>query len=187
MERAYSDARTRATRASPSRVLIPSTGRSESRAAGKHVRASSASIHPTLPGGRSWDEEKEAAQMPIVATVEPGTPRISEEHPRPQNLSPLDLEREFGLIGGDIFHRGAHARPAVLARPCSATPINRSPCADSISAVPRASAAGDGSAWAQRSARDPQRFPARLDAASECLRRRSGELARSDGGQHFVA
>ena len=49
-------------------------------------------------------------------------------------LSPLDLEREFGLIGGDIFH-GALTLDQLSARArCSATrttarPLSGSTCA----------------------------------------------------------
>ena len=38
-------------------------------------------------------------------------------------MSPLDLERKFGLIGGDIFHGALIWISCSRRDPCSATPI----------------------------------------------------------------
>ena len=43
------------------------------------------------------------------------------------SLSPLDLEREFGLVGGDIFHGALSLDQLFSARPCSATPTTAMP------------------------------------------------------------
>ena len=57
-----------------------------------------------LPGGRSWDDEREAAADAIIATVDEVAPGFAKSVIARQIHSPLDLERRFGLIGGDIFH-----------------------------------------------------------------------------------
>jgi phytoene dehydrogenase-like protein len=59
---------------------------------------------PTLPDGRSWDEEREAAAETIIDTVTKHAPNFRKSIIATQIHSPLDLERKFGLIGGDIMH-----------------------------------------------------------------------------------
>jgi len=59
---------------------------------------------PELPDGRSWDDEREAAADLIVETVNDHAPNFKSSIIARQIHSPLDLERKFGLIGGDIMH-----------------------------------------------------------------------------------
>ena len=59
---------------------------------------------PELPNGRSWDDEREAVADLIVETVNDHAPNFKAAIIARQIHSPLDLERKFGLIGGDIFH-----------------------------------------------------------------------------------
>lgn len=59
---------------------------------------------PVLPDGRSWDEEREAAAECIIDTVTQHAPNFRASILGVQIHSPLDLERKFGLIGGDIMH-----------------------------------------------------------------------------------
>ena len=68
-------------------------------------RRCSASISATILGpGRSWDDEREKAADQIIATVDSHAPGFAKSVLGRQIHSPLDLERRFGLIGGDIFH-----------------------------------------------------------------------------------
>ena len=53
---------------------------------------------------RSWDQEREKAADAIIATVDQHAPGFAKSVLGRQIHSPLDLERRFGLIGGDIFH-----------------------------------------------------------------------------------
>jgi len=57
-----------------------------------------------LGKGRNWDDEREKAADTIVATVDSHAPGFAKSVIGRQIHSPLDLERRFGLIGGDIFH-----------------------------------------------------------------------------------
>ncbi len=63
-----------------------------------------------LGPGRSWgvdgqkDGEREKAADAIVALVDSHAPGFASSVLGRQIHSPLDLERRFGLIGGDIFH-----------------------------------------------------------------------------------
>lgn len=57
-----------------------------------------------LGPGRSWDQEREKAADAIIALVDSHAPGFKGSVIGRQIHSPLDLERRFGLIGGDIFH-----------------------------------------------------------------------------------
>lgn len=59
---------------------------------------------PQLPNGRSWDDEREAAADDIIDCVTQHAPNFRDAIIARHIHSPLDLERNFGLIGGDIFH-----------------------------------------------------------------------------------
>ncbi|GGA42706.1 phytoene desaturase family protein [Sphingomonas psychrolutea] len=59
---------------------------------------------PTLPDGRSWDDCREEVADLIINTVTDHAPNFKASVIARQIHSPLDLERKFGLIGGDIFH-----------------------------------------------------------------------------------
>ncbi len=59
---------------------------------------------PALPGGASWDDAREAAADAVIAAVTERAPNFRQSIIGRMMLSPLDLERKFGLVGGDIFH-----------------------------------------------------------------------------------
>jgi len=59
---------------------------------------------PELPNGRNWDDAREEVADLIVETVNDHAPNFKASIIARQIHSPLDLERKFGLIGGDIFH-----------------------------------------------------------------------------------
>ena len=106
LDTAYLDARLHGWSRRPVvEMLIPSTMDDTLAPAGKHV-ASLFCQHfaPSLPEGRSWDEAREAAAATIIDTVNDFAPGFRESIIATQINSPLDLERTFGLVGGDIFH-----------------------------------------------------------------------------------
>jgi phytoene dehydrogenase-like protein len=106
MERAYFDARTQGyARAPVVEMLIPSTVDSTLAPPGKHVASLFCQhFNPVLPDGKSWDDAKEAAADAVVDTVDRYAPNFKKSILARKILSPLDLERDFGMIGGDIFH-----------------------------------------------------------------------------------
>jgi len=53
----------------------------------------------------------------MIATVERHAPGFTASVLGRQVLSPLDLERTFGLVGGDIFHGALSANQLFSARP----------------------------------------------------------------------
>jgi len=129
MERAYFDARTAGFSREPIvEMLIPSTVDSGLAPPGLHVASLFCQhFNPTLPGGRSWDDEKEGAADAIIATVDRHAPNFKKSILARKILSPLDLEREFGLIGGDIFHGALTLDQLFSARPVLGYADYRSP------------------------------------------------------------
>ena len=106
LDRAFDDARALGWSRNPVvEITIPSTVDDSLAPPGSHV-ASLFCQHfaPELPDGRSWDDEREAAADCIVDTVTRHAPNFRASILARQIHSPLDLERKFGLIGGDIFH-----------------------------------------------------------------------------------
>jgi phytoene dehydrogenase-like protein len=86
-------------------MLIPSTLDSTLAPKGKHVASLFCQhFRYDLGPGRSWDDEREKAADTVIATVEAHAPGFAKSIIGRQIHSPLDLERRFGLIGGDIFH-----------------------------------------------------------------------------------
>ena len=106
MDRAFMDARTRGWSRQPIvEMLIPSTLDDSLAPEGRHV-ASLFCQHaaPALPDGRSWDDCRDEVADLMIDTVDAYAPGFRASVLGRRVLSPLDLEREFGLIGGDIFH-----------------------------------------------------------------------------------
>ena len=106
MDKAFDDARAHGwSRAPVVEMTIPSTVDPTLAPAGAHV-ASLFCQHFALqlPNGRSWDDEREAAADCIIDTVSAHAPNFRGSIIARQIHSPLDLERKFGLVGGDIFH-----------------------------------------------------------------------------------
>ena len=106
MDRAWLDARVNGWSRQPVvEMVISSTLDPTLAPRGKHVASLFCQhFRFDLGPGRSWDEEREAAADAIVATVDAHAPGFAASILGRQIHSPLDLERRFGLIGGDIFH-----------------------------------------------------------------------------------
>jgi phytoene dehydrogenase-like protein len=119
MDRAWLDARQHGWgRAPVVEVLIPSTLDDSLSPPGRHV-ASLFCQHtaPQLPGGRSWDDHREEVADLMIATVDGYAPGFAASVIGRQALTPLDLERDFGLLGGDIFHGALTLNQLFSARP----------------------------------------------------------------------
>jgi phytoene dehydrogenase-like protein len=72
---------------------------------GKHVLSCFCQYFPYAPNGRSWDDGlREEIADRIVDTLAEYAPNIRGAVLARQMLSPVDLERRFGLTGGNIFH-----------------------------------------------------------------------------------
>jgi phytoene dehydrogenase-like protein len=106
MDRAYDDARRFGwSRAPIVEMLIPSVLDDTLAQAGRHVASLFVQhVAPSLPDGRSWDAARDEFADLVIATVDRHAPGFAASVIARQALSPLDLERDFGLVGGDIFH-----------------------------------------------------------------------------------
>jgi len=119
MERAYMDARTHGwSRAPIVEMLIPSTLDDSLAPKGAHVASLFCQhVAPELPAGRSWDEARDTVADLMIETVNAHAPNFKASVIGRQALSPLDLERRFGLVGGDIFHGALAPDQMFSARP----------------------------------------------------------------------
>jgi phytoene dehydrogenase-like protein len=129
MERAFFDARLNGWSAQPIiEMLIPSTLDDSLAPSGRHVASLFCQhVAPKLPEGRSWDEARETVADLMIDTVESHAPGFKASVIARQILSPLDLEREFGLVGGDIFHGKLGLDQLYSARPVLGHADYRSP------------------------------------------------------------
>jgi phytoene dehydrogenase-like protein len=119
MERAYFDARLHGWSAQPIvEMLIPSTLDSTLAPPGQHVASLFCQhVAPQLPDGESWDRHRDAVADLMIDTVNAQAPNFKAAVLGRQIMSPLDLERTFGLVGGDIFHGALSLDQLFSARP----------------------------------------------------------------------
>jgi phytoene dehydrogenase-like protein len=129
MERAFFDARLNGWSAEPViEMLIPSTLDDSLAPPGRHVASLFCQhVAPKLPDGRSWDEARETVADLMIDTVETYAPGFKASVIARAILSPLDLERDFGLVGGDIFHGALSLDQLYSARPVLGHADYRSP------------------------------------------------------------
>lgn len=76
----------------------------EGAAEGTHVVSVDAQWVPTVPREGTWDDGREALGDAVVRTLETVAPGIGTRVRARQVLTPLDLEREYGLTGGHPLH-----------------------------------------------------------------------------------
>lgn len=119
MERAYFDARQHGWSQQPIvEVLIPSTLDDSLAPPGQHVASMFCQhVAPQLPNGESWDTHRDKVADLMIDTVNAHAPNFKASVLGRQINSPLDLERTFGLVGGDIFHGALSLDQMFSARP----------------------------------------------------------------------
>lgn len=121
LEDAYIDARRDGWSRRPVvEMLIPSTLDATLAPAGQHVASLFVQhVAPVLPVGRSWADprEREAFADVVIDTLTAYAPNFKDSVIARQVLSPLDLERRFGMVDGDIFHGQLNLNQLFSARP----------------------------------------------------------------------
>jgi phytoene dehydrogenase-like protein len=119
MEQAYLDAKAGGWSKRPIvEMLIPSTLDDSLAPRGQHVASLFCQhVAPVLPGGASWDAHREQVADVMIDLVNSHAPNFKASVLGRQIMSPLDLERTFGLIGGDIFHGALSLDQMFSARP----------------------------------------------------------------------
>ncbi|MBV8805308.1 MAG: NAD(P)/FAD-dependent oxidoreductase [Sinobacteraceae bacterium] len=119
MEQAYFDARSFGWSKKPIvEMLIPSTLDDTLAPPGHHVASLFCQhVAPQLPNGESWDNHREKVADLMIDTVNEYAPNFKAAVLGRQIMSPLDLERTFGLINGDIMHGVLQLDQMFSARP----------------------------------------------------------------------
>jgi phytoene dehydrogenase-like protein len=119
MERAYFDARMHGWSKQPIiEMVIPSTLDDSLAPPSGHVASLFCQhVAPQLPNGESWDDKRETVADLMIDTVNSYAPNFKASVLGRQILSPLDLERIFGLTDGDIFHGAMSLDQMFSARP----------------------------------------------------------------------
>jgi phytoene dehydrogenase-like protein len=105
MERAYDDAKYgNFSRRPYIDMVIPSLTDPSVAPPGKHVMSCFVQYAPyKLRPGLNWDDEREAFGNTVIDTISEYAPNLKNIILNKQVLTPLDLEREFGLSEGNIF------------------------------------------------------------------------------------
>jgi len=80
-----------------------------------------------LAGGQSWEKERARAVDGIIALIERFCPGIRKLILGVQAFSPVDLERVFGLTGGDVYHGRLDPDQLFSLRPHPAAASYRTP------------------------------------------------------------
>jgi phytoene dehydrogenase-like protein len=119
MDRAYLDAKAGGWSKRPIvEMLIPSTLDDSLAPPGQHVASLFCQhVAPELPNGASWDDHRDQVADVMIDLVNSHAPNFKASVLGRQIMSPLDLERTFGLIGGDIFHGALSLDQMFSARP----------------------------------------------------------------------
>ena len=104
MERAYDDAKYgRFSRRPYIDMVIPSLTDPSVAPPGKHVMSCFVQYAPYHLKEGTWDEQREAFGDTVINTIAEYAPNIKDIILHRQVITPLDLEREWGLTEGNIF------------------------------------------------------------------------------------
>jgi phytoene dehydrogenase-like protein len=104
MERAYDDAKYgRFSRRPYIDMVIPTLTDPSVAPPGKHILSCFVQYAPYKLREGTWDEQREAFGNTVVDTIAEHAPNLKNIILHKQVLTPLDLEREWGLTEGNIF------------------------------------------------------------------------------------
>jgi phytoene dehydrogenase-like protein len=84
---------------------------------GKHILSCFVQYAPYKLSSGTWDEQREAFGRTVIDTIAEYAPNIRDIILNQQVLTPLDLEREFGLTEGNIFQGELTLEQLFFARP----------------------------------------------------------------------
>src|SRR5258708_16816567 len=105
VERAWDDAKYgRASERPLLELTIPTMYDSSLAPAGKHIMGIFLQYAPYTLRTGTWDELREPFGDRVMALIAEYAPNIRDIVEHRQVLTPLDLERRFGITGGNIFH-----------------------------------------------------------------------------------
>ena len=133
LERAYDEAKYGAFSSKPFlNIVFPSLLDRDMAPPGKHVMSIFVQYAPyhLKDGPETWPDHKEAFGDAVVDTLAEYCPTLKESILHRQVVTPWDLEQEFGLTEGNIFHGELSLDQLLFQRPVSKwaryrTPIHR--------------------------------------------------------------
>jgi phytoene dehydrogenase-like protein len=129
MERAYDQAKYGEFSRRPYiDMVIPTLTDPSVAPAGKHILSCFVQYAPYALAAGTWDDQREAFGDAVIDTIAEHAPNIRDIILHRQVLTPLDLEREFGLTEGNIFQGELTLEQLFFLRPAPgwaqyATPI----------------------------------------------------------------
>jgi phytoene dehydrogenase-like protein len=128
MERAYDDAKYgRYSRRPYIDIVIPSLTDPSVAPPGKHVMSCFVQYAPYNLREGNWDDQREQFGDTVIDTIAEHAPNIRDIILHRQVLTPLDLEREFGLSEGNIFQGELSLEQLFFLRPAPGWAQYRSP------------------------------------------------------------
>jgi phytoene dehydrogenase-like protein len=131
MEQAYDDAKYgQFSRRPYIDIVIPSLTDASVAPPGKHVMSCFVQYAPYHLKQGTWDEQRDAFGNAVIDTVAEYAPNIRDIILHRQVLTPLDIERTFGLSEGNIFQGELTLEQLFFLRPVAgwaqyATPVER--------------------------------------------------------------
>jgi phytoene dehydrogenase-like protein len=128
MERAYDDAKYgHYSRRPYIDMVIPSLTDPSVAPPGKHVLSCFVQYAPYKLAEGTWDDQREAFGDNVIDTISEYAPNIKKIIVGRQILTPLDLEREFGLTQGNIFQGELSLEQLFFLRPVAGWAYYRTP------------------------------------------------------------
>src|SRR5260370_6750772 len=95
---------------------------------GKHIMSCFVQYAPyKLRPGLNWDDQKEAFGDNVINTIAEYAPNIKDIILHKQVVTPLDLEREFGLSEGNIFQGELSLEQLIFLRTVAGMALFRTP------------------------------------------------------------
>ena len=131
MERAYDDAKYgRYSRRPYVDMVIPSLTDPSVAPPGKHVMSCFVQYAPYHLSGSTWDAERERFGDTVIDTLAEYAPNLKSLILHRQVVTPLDLEREWGLSEGNIFQGELALEQLLFLRPVPGWAKYRTPIRD---------------------------------------------------------
>jgi phytoene dehydrogenase-like protein len=128
IERAWDDAKYGRPSHSPLiEMTIPTMYDPTLAPAGHHIMGIFLQYAPYTLKGTTWDAEREPYTERILDVIEEYCPNFRSIIVQRQTLTPLDLERRFGLTGGNIFHGEMSLDQMFVLRPVAGWARYRTP------------------------------------------------------------
>jgi phytoene dehydrogenase-like protein len=131
MERAYDDAKYGCFSRRPYiDMIIPTLVDPSMAPPGKHVMSCFVQYAPYELSEGTWDEQRDAFGDAVVDTIAERAPNIRDLILHRQILTPLDMERQFGLSEGNIFQGELSLEQLFFNRPVAGWARYRTPVKD---------------------------------------------------------